>query len=157
MTNLNQKLLDDSILDILFEIEQRFTWHYKNIKLEDISVQKSNLYFDLNSLYQKHKLYLLLKEGDKLAILQSMFDYGEEQVWRWLRSLTVSREKATDEEICQAINECDKTFVVDLLKNLRIASDEELKRRGLCDRGYFLRRKAKTSEIFARATLMNLR
>jgi len=157
MSDLFNKLMPEFILDFIYEQEERLRSKNKEKKLEDIPKEKINLYFDLNKMFQKNKLYLIKRKGDMLFILNTMYIYGEEMTIRWLKSLTINRENSSEEELCNAINECETTFVIELLKNLRNTIDKQLVEENMINKGEYLDRRLVTTEMFAKSMLLNIR
>ena len=157
MNNLFEKELPEFVVDAFFEQENRLSQKKRQLNLNEISVAKGSLYFDLNKIYQKNKLYLLKRKGDMMFVLNTMFLYSEETTKKWLESIAIKRENSSEDEICEAINECENTFVIDLLKNLRNALDKEMYEKKMYNNNELMKRNLKTTEMFAKSVILNIK
>ena len=92
-----------------------------------------------------------------MFVLNTMFLYSEETTKKWLESIAIKRENSSEDEICEAINECENTFVIDLLKNLRNALDKEMYEKKMYNNNELMKRNLKTTEMFAKSVILNIK
>ena len=157
MNELEKKIIPDKIFETLFEFEKKFFQEQTKIKGAEFQQSRENFYFELNKIYQNKKLYALKRSGDKVCILESMWFYGENIVYRWLQPLAGRTFLSGGLGVMTSINEGDINLIPNLLRSLRIANDKELKKRKIICKVAFERRLRKTKEICSLSRYINIK
>jgi hypothetical protein len=157
MNDLEKKIIPEKIFETLFEFEKKFFKDQTRISQAEFQYSRENLYFELNKFYQNKKLYLLKSSGDKVCILQSMWDYGEHVVYRWLQPLGGRGSLSGEFGVMTEINNGTLDLIPNLLRNLRNALDKEQKRRKIICSSTYERKRLKTLEICKLSRYINIK
>ena len=157
MSNDNVKKIKSEIIDVLWGIDER-SRPADNRSIEFIlPIDKEDFIYVMNDFYKRYEIDKIKKTGVIICILDTIFFYGEDKFEKWLKPLCNIESEKIVSDIIEAINTSSESLIIELIKNLRNAEDEERYKRRIINKRELKQRRNRTVDMWTWSTIINMR